>query len=113
MKHAPSPLLAILCLLSVSPVALAACDVLLSDDGIVDHGKVLASSNKGVSWFPETVAYPNNYMGFASPGTRVPEPHCLLTATLHINTSINAASFLTLNQEVPLHGALVLDLRYL
>lgn len=80
-------------------------------DGV--PAQVLASSNKGESWFPENIAYPNNYMGFASPGTLVPEPHRLLTATLHINTSINAASFLTLNQEVPLDGALVLDLRYL
>ena len=74
---------------------------------------VLASSNQGLTWFPETNAYPNNYMGFARPGTLVPEPHRLVTATLHINTSINAASFLTLNQEVPLDGAIVLDLRYL
>jgi hypothetical protein len=74
---------------------------------------VLASSNLGLTWFPETNAYPNNYTGFAKPGTLVPEPHRLLTATLHINTSINAASFLTLKQEVPLDGAIVLDLRYL
>lgn len=74
---------------------------------------VLASSNQGLTWFPESNVYPNNYMGFARPGTLVPEPHRLVTATLHINTSINAASFLTLNQEVPLDGAIVLDLRYL
>lgn len=74
---------------------------------------VLASSNQGETWFPENNAYPNNYMGFAKPGTLVPEPHRLLFATLHINTSINAASFLTLDQEVPLDGAIVVDLRYL
>ncbi|BCX70349.1 MULTISPECIES: DUF1120 domain-containing protein [Pseudomonas] len=74
---------------------------------------VLASSNQGLTWFPEANAYPNNYMGFAKPGTLLPEPHRLLVATLQINTSINAASFLTLNQEVPLDGAIVLDLRYL
>ncbi|MGH8452819.1 DUF1120 domain-containing protein [Pseudomonas sp.] len=74
---------------------------------------VLASSNQGLTWFPEINAYPNNYMGFAQPGTLVPEPHRLLTATLQVNTSINAAAYLTLKQEVPLDGSIVLDLRYL
>lgn len=74
---------------------------------------VLASSNQGLTWFPESNAYPNTYMGFAHPGTLVPEPHRLLTATLQINTSINAAAYLTLKQEVPLDGSIVLDLRYL
>lgn len=74
---------------------------------------VLASSNQGLTWFPESNAYPNNYMGFAHPGTLVPEPHRLLTATLQVNTSINAAAYLTLKQEVPLDGSIVLDLRYL
>jgi type 1 fimbria pilin len=74
---------------------------------------VLASSNQGLTWFPETNAYPNNYMGFAQPGTLVPEPHRLITATLQVNTSINAAAYLTLKQEVPLDGSIVLDLRYL
>ena len=74
---------------------------------------VLASSNQGLTWFPESNAYPNNYMGFAHPGTLVPEPHRLLTATLQVNTAINAAAYLTLKQEVPLDGSIVLDLRYL
>ncbi|TFY92627.1 DUF1120 domain-containing protein [Pseudomonas kairouanensis] len=74
---------------------------------------VLASSNKGETWFPESNAYPNNFMGFARPGTLVPEPHRLISATLQINTSINAAAYLTLDQEVPLDGSIVLDLRYL
>ncbi|MGY2259739.1 DUF1120 domain-containing protein [Pseudomonas sp. SDO55104_S430] len=90
--------------------------VSLAFRGAVADGQpalVLASSNLGLTWFPENNIYPNNYMGFAKPGTLVPEPHRLLTATLSINTSINAASFLTLNQEVPLDGAIVLDLRYL
>nr|WP_322784176.1 DUF1120 domain-containing protein [Pseudomonas sp. PCH199] len=78
-----------------------------------EPARVLASSNQGVTWFPETNAYPNNYMGFARPGTLVPEPHRLLIATVQINTEINAAAFLTLNQEVPLDGSIVLDLRYL
>ncbi|WWG67082.1 DUF1120 domain-containing protein [Pseudomonas poae] len=58
-------------------------------------------------------AYPDNFMGFATPGTLVPEPHRRITATLQIDTSINAAAFLTLDQEVPLDGSIVLDLRYL
>ncbi|MBJ2244448.1 MULTISPECIES: DUF1120 domain-containing protein [Pseudomonas] len=74
---------------------------------------VLASSNKGETWFPESNAFPNNYMGFARPGTLVPEPHRLVNATLQVNTSINAAAYLTLKQEVPLDGSIVLDLRYL
>ncbi|AZP69494.1 DUF1120 domain-containing protein [Pseudomonas poae] len=74
---------------------------------------VLASSNQGQTWFPESNAYPDNFMGFAKPGTLIPEAHRLLNATLIINTSINAAAFLTLNQEVPLDGSIVLDLRYM
>lgn len=74
---------------------------------------VLASSNKGQTWFPESRAYPNNYMGFAPLGTLVPEPHRLISATLQIETSINAAAYLSLDQEVPLDGSIVLDLRYL
>ncbi|WP_338507380.1 DUF1120 domain-containing protein [Pseudomonas poae] len=74
---------------------------------------VLASSNQGETWFPEFNAYPDNFMGFATPGTLVPEPHRRITATLQIDTSINAAAFLTLDQEVPLDGSIVLDLRYL
>jgi hypothetical protein len=37
----------------------------------------------------------------------------MVSATLQINTSINAAAYLTLDQEVPLDGSIVLDLRYL
>ena len=74
---------------------------------------VLASSNQGQTWFPETNAYPDTYMGFAKPGTLVPEAHSELKASLQINTSINAATYLTLNQNVPLDGSIVIDLRYL
>ncbi|MCR4539244.1 DUF1120 domain-containing protein [Pseudomonas sp. 18.1.10] len=74
---------------------------------------VLASSNQGLTWFPESNAYPDTYMGFAPPGTLVPAPHRMVSATLQINTSINAAAYLTLDQEVPLDGSIVLDLRYL
>lgn len=74
---------------------------------------VLASSNRGETWFPESNAYPDTYMGFAAPGTLIPTPHRLTSATLQIDTSINAAAYLTLDQEVPLDGSIVLDLRYL
>ena len=78
-----------------------------------ERALVLASSNQGQTWFPESNAYPDTYMGFAKPGTLIPEAHRLLTATLQVNTSINASAFLTLKQEVPLDGSIVLDLRYL
>lgn len=74
---------------------------------------VLASSNQGQTWFPEATAYPNNFMGFARPGTLIPEPHQFLDAALQINTSINAAAVLSLDQEVPLDGSIALDLRYM
>ncbi|MBV4451072.1 MULTISPECIES: DUF1120 domain-containing protein [Pseudomonas] len=90
-------------------VSLALRDVVGDGDSVL----VLASSNEGQTWFPESNAYPDNYMGFARPGTLVPEPHREITATLHIETSINAAAYLTLDQEVPLDGSIVLDLRYL
>ena len=90
-------------------VSLAFRDVMGDGERVL----VLASSNQGLTWFPEANAYPDNYMGFAHLGTLVPEPHRLITATLQINTSINAAAYLTLKQEVPLDGSIVLDLRYL
>ncbi|OAE14236.1 hypothetical protein AZH11_02785 [Pseudomonas simiae] len=90
-------------------ISLAFSEAMGDDERVL----VLASSNQGETWFPESNAYPNNYMGFARPGTLVPEPHRLVNATLQINTSINAASYLTLEQEVPLDGSIVLDLRYL
>jgi len=90
-------------------ISLAFSEAMGDDERVL----VLASSNQGETWFPESNAYPNNYMGFARPGTLVPEPHRLLNTTLQINTSINAASYLTLEQEVPLDGSIVLDLRYL
>lgn len=84
-------------------------------DAVADEQRVLvlASSNQGETWFPESNAYPSTYMGFAPLGTLIPEPHRLLSATLQITTSINAAAYLTLDQEVPLDGSIVLDLRYL
>ncbi|WP_338489706.1 DUF1120 domain-containing protein [Pseudomonas trivialis] len=74
---------------------------------------VLASSNKGETWFPESNVYPDLYIGFAPLGTLVPTPYRLISASLQIETSINAAAHLTLDQEVPLDGSIVLDLRYL
>ena len=90
-------------------VSLAIREVMADDQ----RALVLASSNQGETWFPESNAYPDTFMGFAHPGTLVPERHRLLSATLEVNTSINAAAYLTLDQEVPLDGSIVLDLRYL
>lgn len=73
----------------------------------------LASSNNGASWFPEPNAYPRNYMAFAQPGAIVPRPLTRLDTLVRIDTSINAAMYLTLDQEVPLDGSITLDLRYL
>lgn len=75
--------------------------------------QVLASSDNGETWSPEPNAYPKSYVGFAPPGDRQPDFIGQLSAQLRIDTSINFAQYLTLNQEVPLDGAIVLDLRYL
>ncbi|MBT2372112.1 DUF1120 domain-containing protein [Pseudomonas fluorescens] len=74
---------------------------------------VLASSNNGETWTPEPNAYPKSYIGFASPGDRQPDFIRQLTTRLRIDTSINFSRYLTLDQEVPLDGSIVLDLRYL
>lgn len=73
----------------------------------------LASRDSGASWFAETNAYPRTLMGFALPGGRLPQPLVQLTTLLRIDTSINPAMYLTLDQEVPLDGSISLDLRYL
>lgn len=99
--HAPSERL--------GTVSLAIREAMGDDERVL----VLASSNKGETWFPESNAFPNTYMGFARLGTLVPQPYRLVNATLQVSTSINAAAYLTLKQEVPLDGSIVLDLRYL
>ncbi|AZF03882.1 DUF1120 domain-containing protein [Pseudomonas sp. R5-89-07] len=73
----------------------------------------MASRDFGASWFAETNAYPRALMGFARPGGRMPSPLTQLTTLLRIDTSINPAMYLTLDQEVPLDGSISLDLHYL
>jgi len=75
--------------------------------------QVLASNDNGETWAPEPNAYPKAYMGFAPLGDRQPDFIGQLRAQLRIDTAINFAQYLTLNQEVPLDGSIVLDLRYL
>lgn len=75
--------------------------------------QTLASIDKGQTWGPEPNAFPNQYMGFSLPGNRQPDFIRQLRAQLRIDTSINLSQQLTLEQEVPLDGSIVLDLRYL
>ena len=75
--------------------------------------QVLASSDNGETWTPQAGAHPHAYMGFALPGDRQPDFISQLFTQLWVDTSINAARLLTLDQEVPLDGSIVLDLRYL
>ncbi|MEB0044370.1 MULTISPECIES: DUF1120 domain-containing protein [unclassified Pseudomonas] len=73
----------------------------------------LTSYDQGLNWSPEPNAYPRMLMGFARPGRPQPEPIINLTTQLRVDTSISPARTLTLQQEVPLDGSIVLDLRYL
>jgi len=75
--------------------------------------QALASIDNGETWSPQATANPRAYVGFAPPGDRQPDFIGQLSTQLRIDTSINFAQYLTLNQEVPLDGAIVLDLRYL
>lgn len=75
--------------------------------------QALASSDNGETWAPDPNAPPRSYVGFAPPGDRQPDFIGQLSAQLKIDTTINFAQYLTLNQEVPLDGSIVLDLRYL
>jgi len=75
--------------------------------------QTLASSNGGETWVTESNAYPHSYIGFALPGDRQPDFISQLTTQLRVDTSINLSRYLTLDQEVPLDGSIVLDLRYL
>lgn len=75
--------------------------------------QALASSDNGETWAPGPNAPPRSYVGFAPPGDRQPDFIGQLSAQLQIDTAINFAQYLTLNQEVPLDGSIVLDLRYL
>ncbi|AUZ44934.1 DUF1120 domain-containing protein [Pseudomonas orientalis] len=75
--------------------------------------QVLASTDNGETWTQEPNAYPRTHMAFAPPGDRQPDFISQLTVQLQVSTAINFSQYLTLNQEVPLDGAIVLDLRYL
>ncbi|TYK57686.1 DUF1120 domain-containing protein [Pseudomonas synxantha] len=75
--------------------------------------QVLASTNNGETWSPDPNAYPRSYMAFAPLGDRQPDFISQLTAELQVVTAINFSQYLTLDQEVPLDGSIVLDLRYL
>ncbi|MDE1531561.1 DUF1120 domain-containing protein [Pseudomonas carnis] len=75
--------------------------------------QVLASTNSGETWSQDPNAYPRSYMAFAPPGDRQPEFISQLLVRLQVDTAINFSQYLTLDQEVPLDGSIVLDLRYL
>ncbi|KRP64252.1 hypothetical protein TU82_18290 [Pseudomonas orientalis] len=75
--------------------------------------QVLSSLNDGETWTPDPNAYPRAYMAFALPGDRQPDFLSQLTTQLQVETAINFSRYLTLDQEVPLDGSIVLDLRYL
>lgn len=75
--------------------------------------QVLASRDNGETWAPQAEAPPQAYMGFAEAGARQPDFISQLFTQLWVDTAINAARYLTLDQEVPLDGSIVLDLRYL
>lgn len=73
----------------------------------------LTTYDQGTSWSPEPNIYPRRLMGFARPGRPLPEPIIRLITDLRVDTSISPASNLSLKQDVPLDGSIVLDLRYL
>lgn len=75
--------------------------------------QVLSSINDGETWTPDPNVYPRAYMAFALPGDRQPDFLSQLTTQLQVETAINFSRYLTLDQEVPLDGSIVLDLRYL
>ncbi|MDR8373467.1 DUF1120 domain-containing protein [Pseudomonas lactis] len=75
--------------------------------------QALASSDNGETWSQEPNAYPRTYMAFAPVGDRQPDFIRQLTVQVQVSTAINFSQYLTLDQEVPLDGAIVLDLRYL
>ncbi|WP_073524207.1 DUF1120 domain-containing protein [Pseudomonas fluorescens] len=74
---------------------------------------VLASTDNGETWSQDPNAYPHSYMAFAPVGDRQPDFIGQLTVQVQVSTAINFSQYLTLDQEVPLDGAIVLDLRYL
>ncbi|WP_438867680.1 DUF1120 domain-containing protein [Pseudomonas sp. L1(2025)] len=75
--------------------------------------QVLASTDSGETWLQQPHAYPRYYMAFALAGDRQPDFISQLNAELQVDTAVNSSQYLTLDQEVPLDGSIVLDLRYL
>ncbi|WP_294738061.1 DUF1120 domain-containing protein [uncultured Pseudomonas sp.] len=75
--------------------------------------RALVSKNQGSNWVPQSEIHPKTLMGFARPGRPFPEPIVSLTTRIRADTTIQPANRLSLKQEVPLDGSLVLDLRYL
>lgn len=75
--------------------------------------QALASIDNGETWSQEPNAYPRVFMAFAPVGDRQPDFIGQLTVQVQVSTAINFSQYLTLDQEVPLDGAIVLDLRYL
>ncbi|MDQ0705919.1 hypothetical protein QF043_004711 [Pseudomonas sp. W3I7] len=75
--------------------------------------QVMASIDNGETWSQEPNAYPRVFMAFAPVGDRQPDFIGQLTVQVQVSTAINFSQYLTLDQEVPLDGAIVLDLRYL
>lgn len=73
----------------------------------------LVSNPQGGLWSPQPAIHPKSLMGFARPGRPFPEPIVTLTTRIRAQTTIHPANRLTLRQDVPLDGSLVLDLRYL
>ncbi|WP_455827202.1 DUF1120 domain-containing protein [Pseudomonas graminis] len=80
-------------------------------DGQVMQSLVFPSG--GGVWFPQPAIHPRTLMGFARPGRPFPEPIITLITRIRAQTTIHPANRLTLRQDVPLDGSLVLDLRYL
>ncbi|WLH85842.1 DUF1120 domain-containing protein [Pseudomonas sp. FP2338] len=75
--------------------------------------QVMASIDYGETWSQEPNAYPRVFMAFARVGDRQPDFIGQLTVQVQVSTAINFSQYLTLDQEVPLDGSIVLDLRYL
>ncbi len=85
----------------------------LNPQGDAQPMQVLISADNGETWTPSPNAEPKAYVGFALQGDRQPDFIRQLTARLHVETFISFSNYLTLDQEVPLDGSIVLDLRYL
>jgi hypothetical protein len=66
--------------------------------------QVLTSLDNGETWTPRPNAEPKVFAGFALPGDRQPDFIRQLTTQLQVETTLNVANDLTLNQEFPWTG---------